>query len=328
MRARIAALIGLIGLIALTGVPAVAQQAPRAPQPPRTPHPVVTPQTPHTRAPLTFGFMLKAGPPPEVLEVLPGLAAQRAGVQKGDVLVTIDGQAATVELVHQAARRLTPGDTVRLRIRRNGGERVIAVVPEARTYVRAPRPSTQRERDRQRNRERVVVIHADSVRGLVELYLDQARDALELHGDIELNLDLDLDGSHFDSLGKELGEQLRLLGPQLEGQLQDLGEMRFEAPPFEFNFDGMGLVPGARLMELNDQLARYFPGAGEGALVLSVRPGSRADEAGLEAGDVIVAIDGASVRDPGDLLGAAEEDGEHDVQVVRHGERLTLRLER
>ncbi|MEE8560577.1 MAG: PDZ domain-containing protein, partial [Gemmatimonadota bacterium] len=65
---------------------------------------------------------------------------------------------------------------------------------------------------------------------------------------------------------------------------------------------------------------------GEGALVTSVRDESPAAKAGLQAGDVIVALGGESVGDLGDVVGSVRgaEAGPMEVEVMRDGQRRTL----
>lgn len=65
-----------------------------------------------------------------------------------------------------------------------------------------------------------------------------------------------------------------------------------------------------------------------GALVISVQPGSGADEAGIESGDVIISIDGVRVTNIGDLVaqvGAHRPGDTVEVELIRDGE--TMRLE-
>jgi membrane-associated protease RseP (regulator of RpoE activity) len=322
MRSAIAVLALL--MVSLGTTAAVAQQTPRAPVAPRAPE---APRA--ARAPLTFGFRLDPGPPLAVLAVMPGSPVEAAGIRAGDILVSVDGQEATIESVHSAARRASPGEAVRFRIRRDDRDREVLVVPRAGAFVYAPHPTPAPQ---PRGRERIVIIDPDSIRALTRLYLDGAREALKLYGELDLDLNLDLgelgDGTHiyrfhFDSLGAALREGL--LG--IEPQLRELGELHLDMPPVEVDFQGSGALPGARLTDLNDDLARYFPGTGDGILVLSVRSGSRADEAGLEAGDVIVEFDGEGVGELSELRGAFHRrDEPHTLEVVRRGERLTLRL--
>jgi len=87
---------------------------------------------------------------------------------------------------------------------------------------------------------------------------------------------------------------------------------------------------GVRLQSLGDQLAGYF-GVGDrgGSLVVSVREGSAAASAGLRAGDVIVAVDGEEVDDPGEVSRAIRraEAGPLPITVVRGGEEREITVE-
>ena len=65
----------------------------------------------------------------------------------------------------------------------------------------------------------------------------------------------------------------------------------------------------------------------QGALVAEVRPGSPAEQAGLQTGDVIVEFDGKTVDNPHRLQNLVERtplDGEHSVVVVRNGDRQEI----
>jgi Do/DeqQ family serine protease len=78
---------------------------------------------------------------------------------------------------------------------------------------------------------------------------------------------------------------------------------------------------GVSFQEVTPELAAYFgEGLEGGALINGVVPQGPADRAGLRAGDVITAIDGARIREGNDLLR----------EVLRHevGERLTVEARR
>lgn len=67
--------------------------------------------------------------------------------------------------------------------------------------------------------------------------------------------------------------------------------------------------------------------AGVGAVVTQVEPDSAAEEAGLQPGDLIVAVDGRSVAGSADLrsqIGLKRIDTDVELQVIRDGEELTL----
>jgi S1-C subfamily serine protease len=68
----------------------------------------------------------------------------------------------------------------------------------------------------------------------------------------------------------------------------------------------------------------------EGAFVLEVRPGTPAEEAGLEAGDLIVAIDGEAVagsEEVRDTVRSHEPGDEIELEIERAGETVTIAAE-
>jgi serine protease DegQ len=65
-----------------------------------------------------------------------------------------------------------------------------------------------------------------------------------------------------------------------------------------------------------------------GAIVTQIEPGSSAEQAGIEAGDVIVAIDGQPIDNTADLrneIGLTRAGGSVEVTTMRGGERNTVR---
>ena len=88
---------------------------------------------------------------------------------------------------------------------------------------------------------------------------------------------------------------------------------------------------GVRPAELTPQIAEQFDVQVErGVIVLSVVEGSAAEESGLQAGDVITALDGEPVEDVGDFLSALRQRSPGDtieLRIVRDGEEQTLTAE-
>ena len=84
---------------------------------------------------------------------------------------------------------------------------------------------------------------------------------------------------------------------------------------------GVGVEP------LSDQLAAYF-GVKAGVLVASVEADSPAANAGLKAGDVITAVNGRAVSNPGELTAAVREAGGGatlTLDIVRDKKAQTLK---
>jgi serine protease Do len=102
---------------------------------------------------------------------------------------------------------------------------------------------------------------------------------------------------------------------------------RAPQPPAVERFFYSGNQLGASVNGLTDQLQEHF-GAKGGVLVTSVTEDSAAAKAGLEAGDVIVRVNGAVIDDPSDLrqrmqrLDAGEE---FTLEIVRDRKTMTLK---
>ena len=84
---------------------------------------------------------------------------------------------------------------------------------------------------------------------------------------------------------------------------------------------------GVQVQPLNDQLAEYFGARDGGVLVAGVTADSPASKAGLKAGDVITKVNGASVKDTGELmeaLGDVKDDGAVTLDIVREKKASTV----
>lgn len=104
--------------------------------------------------------------------------------------------------------------------------------------------------------------------------------------------------------------------------------MRFEPGEFDVRVMARPGRLGVGVQELTPELAEYF-GVKEGVLVTSVTKDSAAARAGLKAGDVITAVDGASVDDPAELrrrLWRDEDAKETTLGVVRDRKTLSLKV--
>jgi len=90
-------------------------------------------------------------------------------------------------------------------------------------------------------------------------------------------------------------------------------------------------VSSAEIADLTDEVRERFDlEVDEGAFVTEVVPGSAADDAGLEAGDVIVEIDGDEVTEAAQVREAIldKEPGDQvSITILRDGEEQTLDVE-
>lgn len=122
-------------------------------------------------------------------------------------------------------------------------------------------------------------------------------------------------------LDQETREQL---GKSLEKAREALENQDWRA--HLWGLSGRGRM-GVTLQELTPQLADYFGVKDRaGVLISSVREDSPASRAGLRAGDVIIAIDGESVANAGDVIRliAKKEQGPVDVRIVRDRREMSL----
>jgi serine protease Do len=117
-------------------------------------------------------------------------------------------------------------------------------------------------------------------------------------------------------------------------------DFHFEMPPMpnipDFEVPNIGVVyvhssmrSGLMVENLTPQLGEFFGAkSGNGVLVRSVEKGSRADKAGLRAGDVIIRVGEQAVHDTSDFTHAfrARSAGSVNVSVIRDKKEQTLTL--
>jgi membrane-associated protease RseP (regulator of RpoE activity) len=110
-----------------------------------------------------------------IRDVVDDSPAERAGLMTGDTILRVNDINATEEIMRSLGSALSPGDEVRVRVRRNGGEREFVVVA-------AERPAQYAAGQPER---RIVIVDPDSVRGRLHLLIDSVRmriDSLDLPG--------------------------------------------------------------------------------------------------------------------------------------------------
>lgn len=253
--------------------------------------------------------------------------ADRAGLQPGDIVVSVDGKSVFDPLDRAMERQLSedqsvpvqrfvrlvgaldPGDTVEIEYIREGRRSSTTIIPD----------------------------EASSLPGLT------------LMGDVVGDLRLDLDPRNFSAELNELRGRIdgegwvgegpgvfRFEGPAREGEVRVFGGEAFDGEPFALRFQsepclnaasgqsrawvfaGSNCFDGVEFIEMNEGLAEYF-GTTEGVLVSEVAEES---SLGLRAGDVLLAVDGREVRTPEHalrILGSYEPDEEVRLRVMRKG---------
>src|SRR6266853_1495178 len=114
-------------------------------------------------------------------------------------------------------------------------------------------------------------------------------------------------------------------------------DFHFEMPPMpNFEVPNIGVVyvhssmrSGVMVENLTPQLGEFFGvKSGNGVLIRSVEKGSRADKAGMRAGDVIVRVGDQAVHDTSDFTHSlrGRSAGSVKVSVIRDKKELTLTL--
>ncbi len=232
------------------------------------------------RAWLGFSYDPGSGPGTvTVVSVSDGSPARKAGMQEGDVVRRVNGLAATAQLVASLSGSLEPGDTVRLRVTRDGRARDLSVVAAA--------PPDWVGRD---SGVTLRALNGDSIVSLMHVFLDSARSDMELPRRSWFSFRTD-DSSRVWA-GSPGAQAWSLEADSLRVLPRGFYQMQIET--------GMRAVAGAEFTQVNPELGAYF-GVDSGLLVTRVAPDSPAARGGLEAGDVVVRAAGRTMRDVADL---------------------------
>jgi serine protease Do len=102
-------------------------------------------------------------------------------------------------------------------------------------------------------------------------------------------------------------------------KVEVLPDLHFEVEPGNrfFSFRTPRPRLGIEAVRLTDQMADFLGvPSGSGVLVMRVAEGTPAQQAGIQAGDVITAIDGESVESPSDVRRLLDS-GEHQLTLIR-----------
>ncbi len=235
-------------------------------------------------------------------------AAEAAGLREGDVIVGYDGEAiGTPWDLTRAVLKSEPGDRVDIEIERNGKRQVVrAELGEREDWV-GTFAFGDGDFDFDFNFDfEGFAERMEQFGTFNEERMERLRETLERH--------------QFDS--EEFQERMEQLGESLENMRFNFGV----APDIHFRFDGKPRL-GVELVNVTGDLREHL-GADrdEGVLVGRVLQDTPAQDAGVEVGDLLVAVGGEQVGSQGDLRRLLRErDGEtFNLDVIRDGRSVTL----
>lgn len=296
-----------------------------------------------------------------VRQVMEGSGADEAGVEEGDIILSVNGERANGRTMAELGESLEAGDRVRLVVRRDGRERNLDVTAREDVCPYRTMLSEQPFRTLCLTRDSAGELTRDDdckgeftfdMRGMEELRQGMPLRFYAQQGDSgtwfrmagpegfdSIFIDLDSVRMMSDAIVFQLDslrelmplrfemDSLRMLMPRIEMEMR-ANEEALHAHGLMLRSMELGAraLAGANITELNDDLAEYFQ-AESGVLVTEVEDGTPAARAGLRGGDVIVAINGSEVDDLGDIhQQAARAEGPVVLTVMRRGERRTIRL--
>lgn len=223
--------------------------------------------------------------------------AERAGIREKDVITGFNGESIGSEgQLRRLIMAQMPGSWVRIDLIRDGSPMTVnAEISSRARFIGGPDCNAQQSPEREQLEQR-------------------QRDAVK-----------DLDISHLD-LGR-FESEVRMAQKELEKARSEVRRSVSEVRVQREMASGYEGTTGLGLQRISDQLAQYFrTGTSSGALVNDVADGSPALRAGMQAGDVIVEVNGAVVSGPMDAVRAIvrDRDGSVDLLIVREGRRQTV----
>lgn len=291
----------------------------------------------------------------EITRIIPESPAEESGMQVGDILTSIDGE--SVESIRDTMaviRELEAGDEVTLTLTRDGESQDVTVTVDDVPYsgstvtIFSANGITYHEDENAWELTELDDNHPLSEAGLqvgdwITAINDEtpspreaSRLLFELLGsedDVTLTVERDGETLEFEVSPRAL---LSLLGGGMRGEGFG-GGFDFDMPPIIIEPNGFQFGDprnnnrarlGVVFVTLNEQTAQeYESDVTEGAYVVEVEPESPADQAGLQVGDVITAVDGDLVdveRTLSDRLYAYESGDTITLTVLRDGETLAV----
>ncbi len=254
----------------------------------------------------------------EVLGVSPGGPAERAGLAQGDVIVAImdeplaGGEKEAHLVLTEVMKGVKVGDELLIAVERGGETHAFTVTAEKRepfTWHSFSRLSSAPQLDREVLIERIEVPAID--RESLDRKLARLREELD-------RTRVEIDGSRVMRLRHGDEEYVYELD-----KFSDFGDAVLAGTNVWF---GMPMTRGLKLAEVEPGLGEYFA-TDRGVLVLKARENNVLQ---LQAGDVILSVNGTEVSKPEDLMRALRdlEAGDLlDIGIKRERRDLGLEIE-
>jgi serine protease Do len=136
------------------------------------------------------------------------------------------------------------------------------------------------------------------------------------------------------TISVDLGDRSAFFEKKMKGKMRDFDNAyAFSMPNPDFSFvmpmvEGRSPLLGVSAEDVSGQLGSYFGAPeGTGVLIREVRPGMAAEKAGLQAGDVIIKVDGKPVHTLGDLRAQLRDKGEQksvSLGILRKGAEMSV----
>lgn len=305
---------------------------------------------------------------PQVLVdgVIQGSPAERAGLRSGDAIIALNGESVPAGRIDLVATRLHPGDSIRLRVDRDGRVREVLAIADRRparppTVAATAKPGGLRATS-------APIVHLDGetlVARNVEarqqdhrgywFATDDGRTEYRRLGSWSQD-DVDARVVRLLRCAEEVewqparapvvdyrqvqrrADSLRVVITRRALEQADLEALHAPPPAPGLPHGAPGVlmltesrgVAGADLAPLEPELAEYFRNAREGLLVLRVGRDTPAERAGLRPGDVIVEGNGRRLESTGELRALLSFPDPEPVRlrVVRKGRVRSITLER
>jgi S1-C subfamily serine protease len=282
-----------------------------------------------------------------ILEILPGSPAEVAGFQAGDVIVSVNDVAAeSARALVQQVRVMRAGDALTVELMRDGETQTVEAVLASGRQTRAglmPIGSFDLVvYDSAANGWRVLML--DPAGALAQAGLSQQDAITQVDGQPRAAAILDeylegLDAGATVVLTVERDGETReveIAASDMQAVLRPFDQLRFGQMPHELlqhlpmMAGGQPGRVGVAFAQLDaETAAEHGVDETEGALILEVAAGSPAQQAGLEVGDIVVAVNGDAVdaeRTLRDRLSFYRQRDVVTLTVLRAGETLEIEV--